>query len=74
MLQSIPRIVKLDKKTGSNLIQWPVAEVESLRLRSDEFMNLKVKPGAVVSLDIGTAAQVCFSYCQYFFVFMIFFL
>lgn len=48
----------LDKKTGSNLIQWPVAEVESLRLRSDEFQNLKVKPGSVVPLEIGTAAQV----------------
>ncbi|CAK8562778.1 unnamed protein product [Lathyrus sativus] len=56
-VQSIPRIVKLDKKTGSNLLQWPVAEVESLRLKSDEFKNLKVKPGAVVSLDIGTATQ-----------------
>jgi beta-fructofuranosidase len=51
--------VKLDKKTGSNLLQWPVAEVESLRLKSDEFKNLKVKPGAVVSLDIETATQVC---------------
>jgi len=50
--------VALDKKTGSNLIQWPVAEVESLRLRSDEFQNLKVKPGSVVPLEIGTAAQV----------------
>ncbi|WJX88993.1 beta-fructofuranosidase [Trifolium repens] len=56
-VQSIPRIVKLDKKTGSNLLQWPVAEVESLRLKSDEFKNLKVKPGAVVSLDIETATQ-----------------
>lgn len=56
-VQSIPRIVKLDKKTGSNLLQWPVAEVESLRLKSDEFKNLKVKPGSVVSIDIETATQ-----------------
>ncbi|KAG5089840.1 hypothetical protein AAZX31_01G197200 [Glycine max] len=56
-VQGIPRTVALDKKTGSNLIQWPVAEVESLRLRSDEFQNLKVKPGSVVPLEIGTAAQ-----------------
>ncbi|TKY55419.1 Acid beta-fructofuranosidase [Spatholobus suberectus] len=56
-VQSIPRTVKLDKKTGSNLLQWPVAEVESLRLRSDEFENLKVKPGSLVSLDIETATQ-----------------
>ncbi|KAK7389286.1 hypothetical protein VNO78_24152 [Psophocarpus tetragonolobus] len=56
-VQSIPRTVKLDTKTGSNLLQWPVAEVESLRLRSDEFKNLKAKPGSVVSLDIETATQ-----------------
>jgi beta-fructofuranosidase len=58
--------VKLDKKTGSNLLQWPVAEVESLRLKSDEFKNLKVKPGAVVSLDIETATQVCIHFANIF--------
>ena len=51
--------MRLDTKTGSNLLQWPVAEVESLRLRSDEFQNLKAQPGSVVSLDVGTATQVC---------------
>ena len=58
IVQGIPRTVTLDKKTGSNLLQWPVAEVESLRLRSEEFQNLKVTPGSVVPLEIGTAAQV----------------
>ncbi|KAG5153929.1 hypothetical protein AAZX31_05G054400 [Glycine max] len=56
-VQSIPRTVELDRKTGSNLLQWPVAEIESLRLRSDEFKNLKAKPGSVVSVDIETATQ-----------------
>ncbi|CAL0313404.1 unnamed protein product [Lupinus luteus] len=56
-VQSIPRTVNLDKKTGSNLLQWPIAEVESLRLRSDKFKNLNVKPGSVVSLDIESATQ-----------------
>lgn len=56
--QGIPRTVMLDKKTGSNLLQWPVAEVESLRLKSDKFENLKAKPGTVVPLDIATATQV----------------
>ncbi|KAI4327096.1 hypothetical protein L6164_019596 [Bauhinia variegata] len=56
-VQSIPRTVVLDKKTGSNLLQWPVEEVESLRLRRDQFKNLKAKPGSVVPLDIGTATQ-----------------
>lgn len=62
-MQGIPRTVMLDKRTGSNLLQWPVAEVESLRLKSDEFENLKAKPGSVVPLDIGTAAQVCVCSC-----------
>ncbi|CAN1333329.1 Acid beta-fructofuranosidase [Linum perenne] len=35
-LQSIPRTVVLDTKTGSNLLQWPVEEIESLRLRSNQ--------------------------------------
>ncbi|MED6167635.1 hypothetical protein PIB30_004859 [Stylosanthes scabra] len=56
-LQGIPRTVALDTKTGSNLLQWPVAEVESLRLRSDEFKDLKAKPGSVVPIDVGTATQ-----------------
>ncbi|KAK7309037.1 hypothetical protein RJT34_05459 [Clitoria ternatea] len=56
-IQGIPRTVALDKKTGSNILQWPVAEVESLRLRSDEFKNLKAKPGSVVSLEIESATQ-----------------
>jgi hypothetical protein len=53
----------LDKKTGSNLIQWPVKEVERLRVKRYKFHNEKVMPGSVVSLDIGTATQVCVACC-----------
>ena len=56
-LMGIPRTVVLDKKTGSNLLQWPVEEVESLRLKSNKFEHLKVGPGSVVPLDIETATQ-----------------
>ncbi|CAN1748073.1 Acid beta-fructofuranosidase [Linum perenne] len=38
-LQGIPRTVVLDTKTGSNLLQWPVVEAETLRLRSQEFKS-----------------------------------
>lgn len=62
-MQSIPRTVVLDRKTGSNLIQWPVKEVEQLRLRGDEFKNVNAKAGSVVPLDIGTATQVCLVTC-----------
>lgn len=47
-----------DQKTGSNIIQWPVEEVESLRLGSTEFNGVLVEPGSVVELEVGTATQV----------------
>ncbi|GAU20730.1 hypothetical protein TSUD_231440 [Trifolium subterraneum] len=56
-LMGIPRTVMLDKKTGSNLLQWPIEEVERLRMKSYKFHNEKVMPGSVVSLDIGTEAS-----------------
>lgn len=55
--QSIPRTVLLDKKTGTNLLQWPVEEVDSLRLSSKEFDKVEVRPGSVVPLDVETATQ-----------------
>lgn len=57
-MQTIPRTVLYDTKTGTNVLQWPVKEIESLRLSSSEFTELVVKPGSVVPLDIGTATQV----------------
>ncbi|KAE8056253.1 hypothetical protein FH972_013041 [Carpinus fangiana] len=56
-VQSIPRTVLLDKKTGTNLLQWPVEEVDSLRLSSKEFDKVEVRPGSVVPLDVETATQ-----------------
>ncbi|KAL5551113.1 hypothetical protein UlMin_001289 [Ulmus minor] len=56
-LQGVPRTVVLDRKTKTNLLQWPVEEVESLRLSSTSFSNLQVKAGSVVPLDVGTATQ-----------------
>ncbi|KAJ6388840.1 hypothetical protein OIU77_027236 [Salix suchowensis] len=56
-LQGIPRTVVLDTKTGSNLLQWPVEEVESLRLKSNDFNNMEVKAGSVVPLELDGATQ-----------------
>ncbi|XP_021901709.1 acid beta-fructofuranosidase-like [Carica papaya] len=56
-LQCVPRTLVLDQKTGANLLQWPVEEIDSLRLNSNEFVNIKVKPGSVVPLDVGPATQ-----------------
>ncbi|XBI57397.1 hypothetical protein VPH35_038801 [Triticum aestivum] len=57
-LQSIPRTVLMDTKTGSNLLQWPVVEVENLRMRGKRFDGLDLQPGSVVPLDVGRATQV----------------
>uniref|UniRef100_A0A0D9W7L5 beta-fructofuranosidase n=1 Tax=Leersia perrieri TaxID=77586 RepID=A0A0D9W7L5_9ORYZ len=56
-VQSIPRTVLLDTKTGSNLLQWPVVEVENLRMRGKSFDGLTISPGSVVPLDVGKATQ-----------------
>ncbi|XP_010430330.1 PREDICTED: acid beta-fructofuranosidase 3, vacuolar-like isoform X1 [Camelina sativa] len=55
-VQTIPRTVVLDTKTGKNLILWPVEEIESLRLSSKRF-NMTVGPGTVVPVDVGSASQ-----------------
>lgn len=56
-VKSIPRTVLLDTKTGSNLLQWPVVEVENLRMRGKSFDGLAVQAGSVVPLDVGKATQ-----------------
>ncbi|VAH49964.1 unnamed protein product [Triticum turgidum subsp. durum] len=56
-LQSIPRTVLMDTKTGSNLLQWPVVEVENLRMRGKRFDGLDLQPGSVVPLGVGRATQ-----------------
>lgn len=58
MIQTIPRTIVYDMETGTHLLQWPVEEVEKLRLGSTKFSNITVAPGSVVPLDVGKAAQV----------------
>ncbi|PIA50133.1 hypothetical protein AQUCO_01300697v1 [Aquilegia coerulea] len=56
-VQGIPRVVTFDKKTKTNVLQWPVQEVESLRHSSVEFDKVKVEAGSIIPLDVGTATQ-----------------
>ncbi|KAL2550176.1 Acid beta-fructofuranosidase 3 [Forsythia ovata] len=56
-VQSIPRTVVFDQKTGSNLLQWPVIEVEELRSKSVEFDNVKLGPGSISPLKVGSPSQ-----------------
>nr|CAA66237.1 invertase 5 [Tulipa gesneriana] len=53
----IPRTILFDQKTGSNLLLWPVEEVERLRTSRQDFENIDIGIGAVVPLDIGKAIQ-----------------
>ncbi|KAJ0960235.1 hypothetical protein J5N97_001947 [Dioscorea zingiberensis] len=56
-VQSVPRTVLFDIKTGSNLLQWPVEEVESLRLAVKDFDAMELPAGSVVPLNITGATQ-----------------
>ncbi|XP_049934529.1 beta-fructofuranosidase, soluble isoenzyme I-like isoform X2 [Nymphaea colorata] len=56
-LQTIPRVVYLDLKTNSNLIQWPVEEVKRLRRTEFSFENITVAAGSVLPLNITPATQ-----------------
>jgi len=56
-LQSIPRTVLLDTKTGSNLLQWPVEEVETLRTNSTDLSGITIDHGSVFPLNLHRATQ-----------------
>nr|ABI17894.1 vacuolar invertase [Coffea canephora] len=56
-VQTIPRTVVFDKKTGTNILQWPVEEAESLRFNATEFDTVKLEPGSIAPLNIGSATQ-----------------
>ncbi|XP_023762431.1 beta-fructofuranosidase, soluble isoenzyme I [Lactuca sativa] len=56
-VQTIPREVVFDKKTGTNILQWPVKEVEKLRAKNTKFQKVLLKPGSLVPLEVGLATQ-----------------
>lgn len=56
-LQGIPRTVLFDMKTGSNLLLWPVEEVEKLRFNLNDFSGITVESGSTIPLDVGGGAQ-----------------
>lgn len=58
--KAIPRVVSFDVKTGSNLLQWPVNEVEKLRTSCEYFNNIELRAGSVVPLEVPSATQVSF--------------
>ncbi|KAF9620466.1 hypothetical protein IFM89_012643 [Coptis chinensis] len=52
------RVVLFDEKTNTNVLQWPVKEVESLRLNKKEFNSVKLEARSIVPLNVGKASQV----------------
>ncbi|XP_047075169.1 sucrose:sucrose 1-fructosyltransferase-like [Lolium rigidum] len=56
-LMSIPRTVELDEKTRTNLIQWPVEELETLRINSTDLSGVTIDHGSVYPLALHRATQ-----------------
>jgi beta-fructofuranosidase len=49
--------VALDEKTRTNLLQWPVEEVETLRLNSTHLSGIIIDAGSIFSINLRQAAQ-----------------
>ncbi|CAM0908434.1 unnamed protein product [Alopecurus aequalis] len=56
-IQSIPRTVALDEKTRTNLLLWPVEEIENLRANATEFNGINIDKGSVFHLPIRQGNQ-----------------
>ncbi|KAJ7298152.1 hypothetical protein O6H91_Y014400 [Diphasiastrum complanatum] len=56
-VQTIPRSLVLDSITGSNLIQWPIEEVETLRGEKVTEQNIVLQGGALVKVNGASGAQ-----------------
>ncbi|GJU97791.1 AChain A, fructan 1-exohydrolase Iia [Tanacetum coccineum] len=55
-LQSFPRTLWIDR-SGKQLIQWPVQEIELLRENEVTLQNKNLKPGSVLEIEGITASQ-----------------
>jgi len=56
-VMSIPRTVELDKKTRTNLIQWPVEELDTLRENATDLGGITVEAGSVIRLPLHQGSQ-----------------
>lgn len=61
-MQAIPRKLWLDK-SGKHLVQWPVVEIEKLRVNQVQVPSKLLKGGSVIEVTGVIAAQV--SSCLY---------
>ncbi|KAJ7516144.1 hypothetical protein O6H91_22G044800 [Diphasiastrum complanatum] len=56
-VQTIPRTLVLDNHTGSNLLQWPIHELESLRGDKVVKQDILLDGGAMVKVDGASGSQ-----------------
>ncbi|CAH1415642.1 unnamed protein product [Lactuca virosa] len=56
-VMGVPRTIVLDKKTQSNIIQWPVEEINRLRTNLTVFKDVVVEAGSLVPLNLPSASQ-----------------
>lgn len=56
-MQAIPRTLWLDK-SGEQLVQWPIREIEKLRTKEVKLPSTVLKGGSVHEIIGVTAAQV----------------
>ncbi|XP_057729091.1 beta-fructofuranosidase, insoluble isoenzyme CWINV6-like isoform X1 [Arachis stenosperma] len=56
-VQSIPRQVWLDNKSGNRLVQWPIKEVEKLRSKNISINGEKLRGGSILEVSGITASQ-----------------
>lgn len=57
-LQSIPRIVYLDQRANTSLIQWPIEEVQTLRRNKITVKDVNLEGGEVARLMDVSGVQV----------------
>ncbi|KAK8963069.1 Beta-fructofuranosidase 1 [Platanthera guangdongensis] len=57
-VQTIPRTVLFDVETGSNLLLWPVEELDTLRFSGKNFTNLPLPAHTVKLLEFAETTQV----------------
>jgi len=58
VLQTIPRTVVVNSKIGVNFINWPIEEVESLRISEQVHTGVKLDANAILKVNGATWSQV----------------
>ncbi|VAI68194.1 unnamed protein product [Triticum turgidum subsp. durum] len=56
-IQSVPRTIALDEKTRTNLLLWPVEEIETLRLNATKLSDVTLNTGSVIHIPLRQGTQ-----------------